>query len=873
VIDTPFSSRPPRPAAWAAAAVAAGSGAVLLDGAPRLAIALAAAGLLALAGRRCPRGALALVVLAVVAAVRAADARPEWNAAVWNGARERTSALSGRWRVHDPSYPSSRGWLEDEGGARVAGLGVEFLGPPPRAGERVWIAAGGEIVPEPRGPVARPVGLGPPPGPTTRVLPDEFARLPTRGASTPWADRVAGLRHSMLARLSERLPDSVSGLYRALVLGDRSALSRDETDLFTRTGTRHLLSVSGLHAGLVAWLFLAPWARFGRRAGRPWRVALVTVALLAAYVPLTGSAPPVTRAAVALAFVAAAPLWRRRPDSISLLSLALLWEVSRDPLALGRVSVQLSYAATAGLLLLTGPIERRLRGERQSGAEVETSLGPEPHPLVAALRRRGARLARRALAASLAATLATLPILWWTFGELGLTGPALTPWLVPLLAVLLAVGWSAWLLPFALPEVVATAPVEALRFCLRVADSLPGTPLVLPERPGWAVFGAVALTTAWVWQARAGRRAGGPGDPGDRGASGETSHFGRGVALAWGLLLLPWTALPRAVEIHALDVGHGTCVALRGPGEPGWVFDAGSRDRKRIGKSALLPLLRRWEVGRLDLVLSHADRDHTGEADWLVDRFPPRSISGALPAQVAERLPHDVLRFDLPRGGLSLPGASRGRGPLQARLLRGAPLPGNEGSRSLLVRAGSANVLLTGDAEGPGLFPLLESGEIPPDLRLLLLPHHGSDGPAVASALDRWRPRETWVSGSGRPALGPELDRRGWTWFHTGIHGPLALFLRQGPPDESSTLTPTCSFEPHSSVSLSPSPRPPSAGTRIPRPRPPRGSSTRNGPRASPTGSWSFPAGTCCAPARAGTGTTGSFARAPPGPPCRRRPW
>lgn len=852
MIDAPFSSRLRRPLAWAAAAVAAGSGAVMAGGAVRVALALAAGSWLVLGARRHPRAAVALLVLAAVSAVRVADAQPVWNTGAWRGARERPAPLAGRWRVSDPSYPSRRGWLEDGTGERVAGLGVEFLGPPPRPGERVWIAPGGEVVPEPRGPVPRPVGLGPPPGATTRVLPDECVRLPTGGLSPGVTERLAGLRRSMLARLSERLPDSVSGLYRALVLGDRSGLARDETDLFTRTGTRHLLSVSGLHAGLVAWLFLAPWTRRGRRGHRPLRVALVTAALLAAYVPLTGSAPPVTRAAVALALAAAAPLWKRRPDSVSLLCLALLWEVARDPLALGRVSVQLSYAATAGLLLLTGPIERRLGGRASATGRGHAPL-QEPHPLAAAVGRRATRLARRGLAASLAATLATLPVVWWTFGEIGLTGPCLTPLLVPLLAVLLAVGWAAWLLPFALPEVVATAPVEALRFGLRVADGLPGTPLVLPERPDWAVAGAVGLTAAWLWR------------------SGRAGGLGRAVALVWGVVCLPWTALPRGIEIVALDVGHGTCIALRGPGEPGWVFDAGSRDRKRIGRSALLPLLRRWEVGRVDLVLSHADRDHTGEADWLVDRFPPRSVAGALPAQVAERLPHGVPRLDLARGSLPLPGASGGRGPLHARLLRGADLPGNEGSRSLLLRAGRRHVLLTGDAEGPGLFPLLESRSVPRDLRLLLLPHHGSDGPAVASALALWRPREVWVSGSGAPALGPELDRRGLSWRHTAVHGPLALFLQRAPSAEPAPLTPLCCFDPLSSPSSSRSPRPPSATAttrRIPPPRP----SMPSARRARAIDCSRSPAARCSAPARAGAKTTGRSARAPPGPPCRWAP-
>ena len=77
-----------------------------------------------------------------------------------------------------------------------------------------------------------------------------------------------------------------------------------------------------------------------------------------------------------------------------------------------------------------------------------------------------------------------------------------------------------------------------------------------------------------------------------------TQRFVRATLAGWGLVLLPWSAAPSGLELHALDVGHGSSFVLRAPGLPALVFDAGSRDRPEIYSEALAPLLAAWEVRR-----------------------------------------------------------------------------------------------------------------------------------------------------------------------------------------------------------------------------------------------------------------------------------
>ncbi len=603
-------------------------------------------------------------------------------------------------------------------------------------------------------------------------------------------------RRALLRRV-ERLADPVArGLAAALCLGDRSHLPRGLADLFTRTGTRHLLAVSGLHVGLMVLLLALP-ARLLRRGSRgrwglsshrglsapagnggPARhlASFLRASLILALIPLTGGAPPVRRAALVLALAGLAPILpgssglRRRPDALSLWSLALLWEVLANPLAFDSLSLKLSYSATLGLILGAGPLDRLL-------ARRLPFLGPiAPIGPLADVRRSCWRVPlglllrglRGSLAASLAAVGATLPLTWPTFGEWSPVGPAATCLALVPVALMLASGWLFIAAGEANPlaEALGAAFTALSRFLvtsLELWDRLPGTPTPLPPRPVpllWLAVTAVFILLRW---------------PGGRSAAGRR-HLARAAALAWGLLLLPWAAGPRGLEVYALDVGHGTAVLVRAPGEPACLVDAGSRDRPGVAREALAPLLRSWEVRELTVILTHGDLDHAGALPWLVARFPARLWAGAPPPPgMTSGFPDE--RLDLVRGRCGLPARRPGPQAPALVLLRGLDQTGNEGSRSLEVAWEGRRLLLTGDAEGAGLAAQLRAGWLTGPLDLLLLPHHGSETPHFGPLLTATDPTLVWISESGTPHLGTELDRRRLPWRATGPDGPLALFL------------------------------------------------------------------------------------------------
>jgi competence protein ComEC len=439
----------------------------------------------------------------------------------------------------------------------------------------------------------------------------------------------------------------------------------------------------------------------------------------------------------------------RRVDALSLLSLAWILECAFEPSAPLDLSVQLSYLATLGLLLGARPLARQLDARSRVAP---LHLSPW-RAAAAGLARRAERAIRLALSTSCVAVAATLPVCWHAFGEWSPIGIVATVLLAPCFAWLLACGACMLCLPGLLPEALFAVPTAWLFAALEVFDGLPGTPWPLPPRPTLLVTAASGL-----WFASIRLRA---------------PLWGRAAALALGLVTLPWAATPSSLEIMACDVGHGTAVLLRAPGGEVWVFDAGSRDRTGVGREALGPTLAAWEAHRIHVVASHSDRDHTAGLPWLVSRYPPAVWVGALPAPFmggGERLPHTTLVLDVREGALELPA----RPPLRAALLRGCPLAGNEGSRSLLLEVDRERVLLCGDAEGEGLartLGLLSRSEARGGL--LLLPHHGSDSPWLVPLLEHFQPAETWVSTAAPPAVARELDRRGLPWRWTGRDGVL----------------------------------------------------------------------------------------------------
>ena len=727
-----------------------------------------------------PRWAVWVCLLAFVRAAALAPREADWAHGDGKSALldARARPLVGRWRTFDAR---SSGWLDAPGAPSAARLLLAPEGPPPEEGSWVAVLPGSEVLPWARGPFPsgstrseRFDGLSP-------LRPDELVLLeaPPLAAWQPLADLVQRLRGS-LARRVERVEGEWSrGLLRALLTSERDGLAPERSELFARTGTTHLLAISGLHVVFFAALVLLPLTRFafrtlaGRRPSERSRALFLARILgLCVFVAVSGGGPPITRASLALVLALLARLldgssaseasdgravsrgWGRASDPLSLWAAAFSFECLANPAGLASLSLELSYAATLGLILGTGPLQAAWSREP---APWTAFRGPA-RTIASIVLGRAGRALRQSLAASLGAVLATLPISWSVFGELAPAGILLTPLALPPFVALLFCSWGGALLPHPIVTAASELSARALYLLLELGDLLPGTPVPLPPRPALLIWIGVALVFAALRGVRGARRA---------------------AAGLWAILLLPWSAGPSGLELHALDVGHGTAVVARTPGLDALIFDAGSRDRRGVWEEALAPLLARLEVARPWVVLSHADRDHDSALPRLLARYPaalqvgaPGAQSDVRPAHVRRPLRSPSLDLLAGRLEIRVPDLDLG-----LALIRGVCAGGNEGSRSLELTWKGERILLAGDAEERGLLAALQEGSLRGPARLALMPHHGSESPFLWAFLARLDPREVWISAAEVPPIAAELERRGLLWRWTGRDGSLALRL------------------------------------------------------------------------------------------------
>lgn len=405
---------------------------------------------------------------------------------------------------------------------------------------------------------------------------------------------VDRLRQRVSAAIAERLGEGRSaGVIAALVVGEQSAIEREDWDLFRDTGVAHLMSISGLHVTLFAWLATALIAWLWRRAVPRWPALALTaplapvsawggLACAAAYALFSGWGVPAQRTVLMLAVVLGLRLSARRWPwpAVWLMVMALVLLI--DPWALLSAGFWLSFVAV-GLLFAADPVR---------GA-VEGGLGARALSSLLRLLREQALM-----------TVALAPLSLLLFGQVSLVG---------LIANLIAIPWVTLLVtPLALLGVllpplwhVAAWLVDALLPLLQWLSAWPAAVLHRPMVPLplalAAVFGGALLALRWPAVLRA----------------------------AGALLVLPallWSP-PRppagAFELIALDVGQGSAVLLR-TARHSLLYDTGPRwnPEADAGSRIVLPLLRALGERPDTVVVSHRDSDHAGGAAAVRAAFP-----------------------------------------------------------------------------------------------------------------------------------------------------------------------------------------------------------------------------------------------------------
>ena len=626
---------------------------------------------------------------------------------------------------------------------------------------------------------------------------------PVRLAST-WAHPIEAWRQSVRDRLLTYLSGAggvsdpgaarLAGIVAALVTGDQAAIDRSDWDVFRATGVAHLMSISGLHVTMFAWLTsaLVAWcwrqsALWGFAGALRWPAAHVGAlsgwGLAGFYALFSGWGVPAQRTLWMLGVVVLLKVSARHWHGALVWLLAGSVVLAWDPWALLQPGFWLSFVAV-GVLMASGSHRQVPKPDAPERAE-----GGAPPWRVGSLRlslmhRLGARsvlgtghaVLRKSLALlreQATVTLALAPLTLLFFGQVSLVG---------LLANLLAIPWVTLVVtPLAMLGVVWSGAWVLAVWALQPMSSF------LAWLAAWPMASVSTAIAPWGLAVLA-----------LLGAVGLVLK----VPLSWKLLCLPlllpvlfWTpARPAAgsFELLAPDVGQGNAVLVR-TATHSLLYDTGPRysAESDAGHRVLVPLLAQMGE-RIDvLMLSHRDSDHTGGAAAVLAMQPQAVLWSSLEdehvlhrlrpgwtrCQVGQSWVWDGVLFEVlhPQAPtVAQTGAPASKGPNS-----------NAVSCVLRISSSQASALLAGDIEAPQEQDVVQQGLAPVDL--LLVPHHGSKTSSTPAFLQALEPKLALVQAGYRNRYGHPAEsvvaryRQQGIVLVESIHCGAALWQSQTP--------------------------------------------------------------------------------------------
>ncbi|MDH4321233.1 MAG: DNA internalization-related competence protein ComEC/Rec2 [Desulfobulbaceae bacterium] len=612
------------------------------------------------------------------------------------------------------------------------------------------------------------------------------------------------LRHRVGTFLAHSLAPQTGALYRALLLGDRSAVAPEIIENFTAAGCIHLLAISGTHMGLIALLTTVTVAWLLKRSTRlllcldVWKTAAaLTLPVLFAYALLAGLQTPAVRALVMTTIFLCAILLDRQwsiPVNIAIAAfLLLIWK----PPLLYTASFQLTFAAVIAITLLCPRLTEIF------SAHPPGTATPAGHKLRSWLVT--------ALAVSTAATVGVLPLQLLHFNRLSTLSPLATLLVEPFLCLwALAIGLLACLL-------------------LPVSPWLAGK---LFSLGGIGINGALSLTKAMAALPFASVRL--PTPTGTEiciyylallGFS-QRHRFRLAMPLASASLLAlvgslcltaAFASKSNILRVTVLDVGQGSATVLELPHNRAILLDGGSYlgDQFDVGERVIAPFLWQRRITRLEAVIvSHPHADHYNGLPFILKNFKPKTLwtngqpvaapeyqdllQEARALGIAVRSPpaatplyeDNRLRLDCLN-----PPPTKTDSNLSAQ--KKSPKKGaNRHSLVLRLTYGAQSFLFPGDIDAEAERRLLEGGG-KMATKVLLAPHHGSGGSLSDSFMAAVAPDYIVVSaGATRPGGMAEAGAvRKWrdngaTVFNTAEDGAVTLV------SDGATLAATTTSQP-----------------------------------------------------------------------------
>lgn len=574
------------------------------------------------------------------------------------------------------------------------------------------------------------------------------------------------------------LPNPDAGLLSGILLGLGHTLPDRLSQAFRTTGLTHIIVISGFNISLVSGAVMLS----ARRLLHRWVALLVSLMVIALYTLFVGPSPPVVRAALMGCLFALGWLAGRRSHALTSLAATSLMMTAFNPLLVWSVSFQLSFAATLALIVLEPVLARNVR------SWITSRVGGDR-------AARWTRLLRDILLTTVAAQIATLPIIYAHFEEVSIISLLANILVLPVQPAIMLFGSIATFLGGLwrpIGSVAAWLVWPFLRYSIIVVQrlaQLPWASVTVPHNGSgvvWAFYGLVlsALVLARYSKPRV-----------DLGGLLKRARTAKASILALALAaLLIWAAvisLPdQRLHVYFLDVGQGDAILLRTPGGRVILVDGGPDPlllTSHLGR--ILPFWQR----RIDLVVAtHADQDHLSGLIPVIERYKVTYVLE--PPTMDDKSPlalhwHELLDSSETNRILATRGTRVTLGDqllLQvlhppADAVRSAETDDNRNSLVLIVSMGRCRLLLTADIDTQAESDLIARGD-PLRATILKVAHHGAGTSSSASLLSAVNPQVAVISvgednrfGHPGEAVLRRLSDIGCRVFRTDLHGTIEL--------------------------------------------------------------------------------------------------
>ena len=606
-----------------------------------------------------------------------------------------------------------------------------------------------------------------------------------------------------------RINGDQRALLKALLLGERGGIPRDLKTAFARTGTAHLLAISGLHVGMVAGavygllVFLLGFQHNLLLRAWPRKIAaLGAIAMITFYALLSGMAPSTQRALIMASLALAGLVMEREPDLFNLLAWAALAILVWYPPALFTLSFQLSFGAVFWIIFGLHRLRSLLLQKR------------EPELESPALGVRILRWVILSALVTLLATLGTLPLIVRTFNQVSLVGLGCNLLLVPL------VGW--WVLPLGLLGVgtaffsvslaggLLQAAAVPLGWVCRIVRQVADLPWAAADVVSFSILETacyyllLGCLLSAIGTLGSGEEAAGPSPPAELSKNRRRVCIVGGIVLAVALADIGYWVHRRYwaddLRITVLDVGQGAAVVVEAPGGDVILADGGGfadTSTFDIGARVVAPFLRQRKIASVQvLVLTHPNSDHLNGLLYIAEHFNVGEFwSNGQPAatqgyrrlleivdqqQIARRLgTHgcESLDFKGLRAEILYPPRD-----FLKRIAKQPWADSNNNSLVLKLTHGDHSVLVTGDIMAPAERELAALAGRALKSTVLIVPHHGSRSSSTPAFLEQVRPRYAIIPCGWRnryrfphETVLQRLDRHCQRIFRTDLDGAVTL--------------------------------------------------------------------------------------------------